>query len=152
MTIGAGYDDLTEAEQDCALAAAVARAEMVRASMWKYVVAFVVLSAPVFALECALFELSVSIVPNLTIVISLYTVGYLASMAAWWRRVVYRADARLATVMGREFLNPLFDLERRARYQRRGLFGAYWSLSTPEETRREQAISYLTKPSALAAA
>ncbi|MFD3508053.1 hypothetical protein [Nocardia sp. NPDC058666] len=143
VAIGAGYDDLTEAEQEAALAAAVVRADMVRVSMWKYAVAFLLLSVPVFAVELALFEMSVSIVPNLTIVLTLFTVAYLGSMAVWSRRIIHRADAHLATVLGREFLNPLFDLERRARYQRRGLFGAFWSLTSPDETRREQAISYL---------
>ncbi|MFD6390040.1 hypothetical protein [Nocardia sp. NPDC060259] len=142
IVIGAAFDDLSASERDGVLAAAAVRAEMLRKAMFKYVIVFAIAIVPILALELAFFELGVSFAPAMTLVFTLFPALYLTSVILWSRRLVFRSDARLADVMGREFVEPLLDLDRRVRYRRRGVIGMVFDLACPAETRRAEAISY----------
>lgn len=148
VVIGASFDDLSAAEQEGTLASVTVQADLMRQSALKFATAAVLLvGAPTWLFAYGLGLADAPAPLALVLLLMTFGTGYFAAWVAWGRRLVYRTDRRIAEVLGRPVMHALLDLDRRLRYQRRGIVGIYVNLFVPSAANRADAISYLAPSS-----
>ncbi|WP_405165977.1 hypothetical protein OG203_13385 [Nocardia sp. NBC_01499] len=139
VVIGTGFgDSLSAAEQEGALASAVVGLELAWAGRQKFA-----LTVGLVGAVAILFLIGVTGGPNWQSIVAAtvaYAVWSVVATVVRSRRIAYEVDRRVAEVMGRPFLDLMFELDARQRSQRRSLAGKIVNLRVPSEARRAKRL------------
>lgn len=146
ISLTPAFDNLSVAEQDSELAEAVVISDRTEAGMPKFLAIATVVSVPLGGLtgySAAALDVPEGLGFNLVLALFLcvWTGLYLTGAFAWYRRIIFQADRKVAEILGVAWATTSVQVSRRMRPKRRGMFGIYLGLSMPIEARRLAALN-----------
>jgi hypothetical protein len=151
VTVGAGFDDLSAAERDGALANAMVAGDLYGAGTFKTGFIFGLCST-VLALPAAYVAVrhGAPIRAVFPVLAAVYVFGYLLTFVLRSRRIVHRVDHRVAEVMGRSVVDSMIDRDIRNRPLLRGFAWLFHTVYSPTESQRTRRLDTTFGPQRIA--